>query len=106
MHADAHLDSLPLSLPGIDPRILDVRILTPLDFAVSRLGRFSQDREVIAALARRRLIDAKSLGSRATEALSGTRGYDEAPRQHCEREENRRGELAEMTTRPHGEWSG
>lgn len=72
MHEDAHIDSLPLTLPGIDPRILDVRILTPLDLAVSKLGRFSeQDREDIAALARRRLIDAKSLESRATEALGG-----------------------------------
>ena len=63
---------MPLTLPGIDPRVLDVRILTPLDLAVSKLGRFSeQDRADIAALARRRLIDAKSLESRATEALGG-----------------------------------
>ena len=72
MHDDTHVDSLPLTLPGIDPRVLDVRILTPLDLAVSKLGRFSeQDRADIAALARRRLIDAKSLESRATEALGG-----------------------------------
>lgn len=72
MHEDAYVDSLPLTLPGLDPRVLDVRILTPLDLAVSKLGRFSeQDREDIAALARRRLIDAKSLESRATEALGG-----------------------------------
>lgn len=70
MHEDAHVDSLPLTLPGIDPRVLDVRILTPLDLAVSKLGRFSgQDRADIAALARRGLIDTKSLESRATEAL-------------------------------------
>lgn len=72
MHEDAHADSLPLTLPGIDPRVLDVRILTPLDLAVSKLGRFSeQDRADIAALARRRLIDPQSLESRATEALGG-----------------------------------
>lgn len=72
MHEDAHADSLPLTLPGIDSRVLDVRILTPLDLAVSKLGRFSeQDRADIAALARRGLIDPASLESRATEALGG-----------------------------------
>lgn len=72
MHEDAYVDSLPLTLPGIDPRVLDVRILTPLDLAVSKLGRFSeQDRADIAALSRRSLVDAKSLESRATEALGG-----------------------------------
>lgn len=72
MHEDAHGDSVPLALPGIEPRVLDVRILTPLDLAVSKLGRFSeQDRADIAALARRGLIDPASLESRATEALGG-----------------------------------
>jgi hypothetical protein len=72
MHEDAHVNSLPLTLPGIDPRILDVKILTPLDLAVSKLGRFSeQDRADIAALARRCLIDPKGLELRATEALGG-----------------------------------
>ena len=72
MHEDAHADSLPLTLPGIDSRVLDVRILTPLDLAVSKLGRFSeQDRADIAALARRGLIDPTSLESRATEGLGG-----------------------------------
>lgn len=72
MHENAHADSLPLTLPEIDSRVLDVRILTPLDLAVSKLGRFSeQDRADIAALARRRLIDPASLESRATEALGG-----------------------------------
>jgi len=72
MHEDAYVDSLPLTLPGIDSRVLDVRILTPLDLAVSKLGRFSeQDRADIAALARRKLIDPTRLESRATEALGG-----------------------------------
>lgn len=72
MHEDAYADSMPLSLPGIDPRVLDVRIVTPLDLAVSKLGRFSdQDQSDIAALARRGLIDATSLESRATEAIAG-----------------------------------
>jgi len=52
--------------------VLDVRILTPLDLAVSKLGRFSdQDQTDIAALARRGLMDATSLDSRATEAIGG-----------------------------------
>lgn len=72
MHGDAYVDSLPLTLPGIDSRVLDVRVLTPLDLAVSKLGRFSgQDRADIAALARRSLIDPASIESRATEALVG-----------------------------------
>jgi hypothetical protein len=72
MHEDAYDDSLPLTLDGIDPRVLDVRILTPLDLAVSKLGRFSeQDRSDIAALARRGLVSASSLEARALEALSG-----------------------------------
>lgn len=72
MHEGAYVDSLPLTLPGIDSRVLDVRVLTPLDLAVSKLGRFSeQDRADIAALARRSLIDPASLESRATEALGG-----------------------------------
>ena len=70
MHEDAHDDSIPLALEGIDPGVLDVRILTPADLAVSKLGRFSeQDRADIAALARRGLVNASDLERRATEAL-------------------------------------
>lgn len=70
MHDDAHDDSLPLALDGIDSRVLDVRILTPADLAVSKLGRFSeQDRADIAALARRGLVTAARLRTRALEAL-------------------------------------
>ena len=48
-----------------------MRLLTPVDLAVSKLGRFSaQDRDDITALARRKLIDAKSLRKRAEEALT------------------------------------
>jgi len=70
MHEDAHDDSISLTLEGIDPRVLDVRILTPVDLAVSKLGRFSeQDRADVAALARRGLVGAASLEARALEAL-------------------------------------
>jgi hypothetical protein len=70
MHEEAHDDSIPLTLEGIDPRVLDVRILTPVDLAVSKLARFSeQDRADIAALARRGLLGASGLEARALEAL-------------------------------------
>ena len=70
MHEDAHEDSVPLSLTGIDPRKLDVRLLSPLDLAVSKLSRFSeQDRDDIATLARRKLIKAAALQTRAEQAL-------------------------------------
>jgi hypothetical protein len=70
MHEDAQDDSIPLDLEGIDPGVLDVRILTPIDLAVSKLGRFSeQDRADIAALARRSLVDTSDLERRALEAL-------------------------------------
>jgi hypothetical protein len=72
IHEDAYDDSLPLTLDGIDSRVLDVRILTPLDLAVSKLGRYSgQDRSDIAALARRGLVNAASIEARALEALHG-----------------------------------
>ena len=70
MHEDAYEDSLSLVLESIDPTVLDVRILAPVDLAVSKLGRFSaQDRSDIVALARRGLITAAALESRANEAV-------------------------------------
>jgi hypothetical protein len=72
MHEDAQDDSVPLTLEGIDPAILEVRLLSALDLAVSKLGRFSsQDREDIATLARRKLISSIKLRRRAEEALAG-----------------------------------
>ena len=70
MHEDAQDDSIPLTLEDIDSRVLDVRILTPVDLAVSKLGRFSeQDRADIAALARRGLVSATDLERRALDSL-------------------------------------
>jgi hypothetical protein len=72
MHEDAHDDSIPLSLQGIDAGILDVRLLAPLDLAVSKLSRFSErDRSDIASLARHQLIGSAGLRRRAQEALAG-----------------------------------
>jgi hypothetical protein len=72
MHEDAQQDSLPLRLPGIDANVLDVRLLAPVDLAVSKLGRFTeQDRADIMALARRGRITARDLEARAMQALDG-----------------------------------
>lgn len=72
LHEDAQDDSIPLALEGIDPGILEVRLLSALDLAVSKLGRFeSQDREDIASLARHKLITSTKLRRRAEEALGG-----------------------------------
>ncbi len=72
MHEDAQQDSVALALTGIDARKLDVRLLSPLDLAVSKLSRFSeQDRDDIVTLARRKLIKAAALRSRAEQALRG-----------------------------------
>jgi hypothetical protein len=72
MHEDARDDSVALSLKGIDPTVLDVRLLSALDLAVSKISRFSsQDRDDICSLARLRLIRSASLRRRAEEALAG-----------------------------------
>lgn len=70
MHEDADDDALRVDVKGIDRKVLDVRVLTPLDLAVSKLARFSnQDREDILLLAARKLITAQSLRKRAEAAL-------------------------------------
>lgn len=70
LHEDAYDDSVPLVLEGVDARVLDVRLLSALDLAVSKLGRFSsQDQDDIVTLARRKLIDSASLRRRAEDAL-------------------------------------
>jgi hypothetical protein len=72
MHEDAYDDAEPLELPGVDARVVEVRVLSPLDLAVSKLARFGEaDREDIERLARDKLIDAGGLRQRAEEALEG-----------------------------------
>lgn len=81
MHENAYEDSEPVELPGTDPRILEVRVLSPLDLAVSKLSRFDdRDREDIAVLARDKLIDAGALRKRAEEAVGGYVGRVDALR--------------------------
>lgn len=70
IHENAYRDSEPLALPGLEPDVLDVRLLTPTDLAVSKIGRLtSQDRDDIAALARRGLVHSASLRTRAEQAV-------------------------------------
>jgi hypothetical protein len=72
LHEDACEDSQPLDLRSVDRNVLDVRLLSPVDLAVSKLGRFSsQDRDDIIALARLKLVDSTVLRKRAQEALGG-----------------------------------
>lgn len=72
MHEDAYDDSVPLVLPGVNRQILDVRLLSPVDLAISKLGRYSeQDRADILVLAEQHLLDAKQLRKRANEAIGG-----------------------------------
>jgi hypothetical protein len=85
MHEDAYDDSERLELPGTDPGILEVRVLAPVDLAVSKLSRFGDtDREDIEILAREKLIDARGLRNRAEEALKGYVGDLDAVRTSIE----------------------
>jgi hypothetical protein len=70
MHEDAHHDSVPLTLKHIDASVLDVRLLTALDLAVSKISRFSsQDRDDITALAKHGLIKSAALRRRSQQAM-------------------------------------
>lgn len=72
LHEDAYQDSVPLALEGIDSSVLEVRLLSALDLAVSKLGRFSsQDRDDIVTLAHRKLVSSAPLRRRAEDALRG-----------------------------------
>jgi hypothetical protein len=72
LHERAYEDSRQIPVPGIDSKLVEVRVLAPIDLAVSKLARFTdQDREDIRLLAQKRLIDAAALRKRAEEALTG-----------------------------------
>jgi hypothetical protein len=72
LHEEAYEDSLPVDVPGIDRRLVEVRVLNAVDLAVTKLARFGdQDREDIRLLAREGLIDARALRRRAEAALGG-----------------------------------
>jgi hypothetical protein len=70
MHEDAHSDSVSIDVPGVNRKRLDVRLLAPVDLAVSKLARFADpDQEDIKALARAGLLDSAQLRKRALHAL-------------------------------------
>ena len=72
MHEDAHAESVPIEVPGVNRKRLDVRVLSPVDLAVSKLARYADpDQEDIKALARAGLLDSRELRRRAEEALAG-----------------------------------
>lgn len=72
MHEDAQDDAIPLPFVGVDPKLLEVCLLAPVDLTVSKIGRFAaHDQEDIAALSRARLITATEVRKRAEEALGG-----------------------------------
>lgn len=71
LHEDANDDSISICLSGVDTKKLDVRLLSPLDVAVSKLARFEDhDRTDIQALAEAGLITERQLRRRAEEALA------------------------------------
>lgn len=70
MHEDAHDDSVPLTLKHIDASVLDVRLLSALDLAASKISRYSsQDRDDITALAKHGLIKSAALRRRSEQAM-------------------------------------
>ena len=70
MHENAHDDSVPLTLKGIDASILNVRLLSALDLAVSKISRFSsQDRDDITSLGKHGLIRSAALRRRSEQAM-------------------------------------
>lgn len=75
LHENAYDDSTPVNVPGIDRTLMDVRVLSPVDLAVTKLARFTdRDREDIQLLARKALVDSAAVRRRAEEALAGYAG--------------------------------
>ena len=72
LHERAYDESQSVNIPGIDKALIDVRVLSAVDLAVSKLARFTdQDREDLELLAKRKLIDSDSVRKRAEQALQG-----------------------------------
>lgn len=70
MHPDFEQDAYLVKGREFDDSKIELRILSPVDLAVSKVARFGEnDKEDIAELARCKLISPKALEERATEAL-------------------------------------
>ncbi len=75
LHEDAYDESVALELTDIDSSILDVRLLSALDLAVSKISHLAgHDCDDIAALARHNLIESEALRRRAEEASKNYMG--------------------------------
>ena len=86
IHPDTDDDSVPLELDGVDPGTLEVRLLSALDLAVSKTGRFGErDRGDIAALAESGLIRAEDLRRRAEEAAQHYVGNEDSLKSSIDR---------------------
>ena len=69
LHEDYQVDSIPVD---VGEPTLQVRVLAPVDLAVSKIGRFQDhDREDIAELVRCGLVTADEMEQRAEDALTG-----------------------------------
>jgi len=72
-HQDYQHDAIPLDLgyPDRGPKFLKVYVLCPVDLAVSKIARFSEnDQKDIENLVKQRLVSSKEIEIRAMEALS------------------------------------
>jgi hypothetical protein len=72
LHEQAYEDSKPVDVPGVDKKLVEVRVLTAVDLAVSKLARFTdQDRADIELLAKKGLVNSAAVRQRAEQALQG-----------------------------------
>ena len=70
MHEDAYEDSVPFESAAINRKRIEVRVLAPVDLAVSKIARFADhDQDDIKSLAAAGLLEPKALKRRAEEAL-------------------------------------
>lgn len=70
IHEDFEMDSREWTGIGNEGRKVELRVFSPVDLAVSKIGRFSpRDREDIKAIAAEGLVNANQLRSRANQAL-------------------------------------
>ena len=72
LHERAYEDSKPVAVPGVNKKLVEARVLTAVDLAVSKLARFTdQDRADIELLAKKGLVNSAAVRQRAEEALQG-----------------------------------
>lgn len=69
MHEDYLTDSVPL---GLETGLIQLRVLSPVDLAVSKIARFADnDKDDIASLVRQGLVTAAAIEERALAAVEG-----------------------------------